>query len=63
MAAHTVTGPLRLADPAPLEVALRTRAHHVHAATCAHQTCVAVWFELSQCKTVDLQCVGLRKDK
>jgi hypothetical protein len=62
MAAHTVAGPLCLADPAPLEVALRTRAYHVHAATCAHQTRVALWFEMSQCKTVDLSFVGLHKD-
>jgi hypothetical protein len=37
MVTHTVTGPLRLADPAPVEVALRTCAHHMHAATYTHR--------------------------
>lgn len=41
--AHAVTRPLSLANPTPLEAAARSRADHVHAATCSLRRRAALW--------------------
>jgi hypothetical protein len=46
--AHAVTRPLSLANPTPLEAAARSRANHVHAASCSLSRRATLWTRFGQ---------------